>query len=235
MCSVRHLFASRLPEGKDERVIRSSADLAAMREEYAAAGLSLENLAGDWPTQFGGWFAQAEAAGLAEPNAMIVATADEVGRPSVRTVLLKGFDQGGFTFFTNYESRKGTEIAANPSVGLLFPWHPLGRQVVVAGEALRVGRAETDAYFATRPRGSQLGAWASPQSRVVESREVLDAAWAAADARYPGEIPAPPHWGGLRVVPRTVEFWQGRPGRMHDRLRFRRVDGDDWIIERLAP
>src|SRR5262245_1573426 len=154
-----------------------------MREEYAHAGITRADLAADWHTQFGLWFAQAGAAGLVEPNAMIVATVAGDGRPSTRTVLLKGFDQRGFTFFTNYESRKGTEMAENPSVSLLFPWYALGRQVVVCGQARRTDRDETDEYFATRPRGSQVGAWASPQSRVVASREALDAAWSEMDAR----------------------------------------------------
>ncbi|WP_088979504.1 pyridoxamine 5'-phosphate oxidase [Micromonospora coxensis] len=209
-----------------------------MRNEYAAdLGLSETDLAADWYTQFDRWFADAVAAGLPEPNAMVVGTADAAGRPSGRTVLLKGYDPEGFVFYTNHASRKGAEIAANPWASLVFPWFPMQRQVVVAGRVERVDRAETRAYFASRPRGSQLGAWASTQSRVIPDRAALDAAYEAAAARFAdvGQIPAPPHWGGLRVRPETVEFWQGRASRLHDRLRFRRADHGDWVVERLAP
>jgi pyridoxamine 5'-phosphate oxidase len=217
-------------------------ELAEMRRDYTSApvgdggGLELTDLADDWAGQFGRWLADATAAGLPEPNAMIVATADGAGRPSARTVLLKGYDERGFTFFTNYTSRKGGETAANPYVSLVFPWHPIRRQVIVCGEVARVSRDETEEYFAVRPRDSQLGAWASPQSQVVGGRDELDEAWRAADRRWPAgaPVPAPPHWGGLRVAPETVEFWQGRTGRMHDRLRYR-ATGDGWIVERLAP
>jgi pyridoxamine 5'-phosphate oxidase len=209
--------------------------IAQMRTEYARAGLAEPDLAPAWWTQFGRWLNDAARAGLPEPNAMVVATADVAGRPSARTVLLKGFDQGGFVFFTNYSSRKGGELAANPYASLVFPWHALSRQVVVCGAAHRVDRAETEAYFAGRPRESQLGAWASPQSRVVAGREELDAALAEATERFgAGPVPAPPHWGGVRVVPTTVEFWQGGAGRLHDRLRFRDT-GSGWVLERLAP
>ncbi|SCG62756.1 Pyridoxamine 5'-phosphate oxidase [Micromonospora halophytica] len=211
---------------------------AAMRNEYAAdLGLSETDLAADWYTQFDRWFADAVAAGLLEPNAMVVGTADAAGRPSGRTVLLKGYDPEGFVFYTNHESRKGAEAAANPWASLVFPWFPMQRQVVVGGRVERVDRAETEAYFASRPRGSQLGAWASAQSRVIPDRATLDAAYEAVAARFAdvGQIPAPPHWGGLRVRPETVEFWQGRSSRLHDRLRFRRTDGGDWVVERLAP
>ncbi|WP_306206815.1 pyridoxamine 5'-phosphate oxidase [Actinoplanes sp. RD1] len=208
-----------------------------MRRDYTEHAPLLEaDLAATWPEQFERWFADALGAGLPEPNAMIVATADAAGRPSSRTVLLKGWDARGFTFFTNYGSRKGTEAAANPYASLVFPWHPMQRQVIVAGQVQRVDRAETEAYFATRPRGSQLGAWASEQSRVAPDRKTIDDAYAAAAARFgeAGEIPAPPHWGGLRVVPGTVEFWQGRTSRLHDRLRYR-LDGQRWVVERLHP
>jgi pyridoxamine 5'-phosphate oxidase len=209
-----------------------------MRREYAAAGLDAEDLAGDWVTQLSEWLDAATHAGLVEPNAMVLATAGADGRPSARTVLLKGLDERGLVFFTNYGSRKATELAANPHASVVFPWHPLGRQVVVCGYVERVSRDETEAYFATRGRDSQLGAWASPQSRVVPSRGELDSALAEAAARFPGEVPAPPHWGGLRLVPETVEFWQGRAGRLHDRLRYRRVTatgGTGWVVERIAP
>ncbi|WP_088964243.1 pyridoxamine 5'-phosphate oxidase [Micromonospora purpureochromogenes] len=209
-----------------------------MRNEYAAdLGLSEADLAADWYTQFDRWFADAVAAGLPEPNAMIVGTADAAGRPSGRTVLLKGYDPEGFVFYTNYTSRKGGEATANPHASLVFPWFPMQRQVVVAGPVERVDRAETEAYFASRPRGSQLGAWASAQSQIIPDRAALDEAYEAVVARFAdvAQIPAPPHWGGFRVRPESVEFWQGRVSRLHDRLRFRRADGGDWIVERLAP
>lgn len=211
---------------------------AAMRNEYAAdQGLSEADLAPDWHTQFDRWFADAVAFPLPEPNAMVVATADAAGRPSGRTVLLKGYDPEGFVFYTNYDSRKGAEATANPWASLVFPWFPMQRQVVVTGQVARVDRAETEAYFASRPRGSQLGAWASTQSRVIADRAALDDAYAAVVERFAGvePIPAPPHWGGLRVRPETVEFWQGRASRLHDRLRFRRTEGGGWVTERLAP
>ena len=216
---------------------RESPSPAAMRRDYTARGALLEtDLAADWTSQFARWFAEASAAGLPEPNAMIVATADARCRPSARTVLLKGYDEGGFVFFTNYTSRKGTEALENPAASLVFPWFAMQRQVLVAGAVEKVDRAETEAYFATRPRGSQLGAWASPQSQVLPDRAAVDAGLAAAVERFgaEGEVPAPPHWGGLRVVPETVEFWQGRSNRLHDRLRFRRL-AEGWIVERLAP
>jgi pyridoxamine 5'-phosphate oxidase len=210
-----------------------------MRREYGAdeidEGLSEAGLAGDWPTQLGRWLADAVAAGLPEPNAMVLATAAPDGRPSARTVLLKGYDERGLVLFTNYDSRKGTEALANPYASLVFSWLGLHRQVVVCGSVTPVGRAETEAYFAVRPRGAQLGAWASPQSRVLADRADLDDAIARADGRFPGEVPAPPHWGGLRIAPQTVEFWQGRASRLHDRLRFRRLGGGGWVVERLAP
>lgn len=228
-------------------------DLAAMRREYARTGLAESDLAAGWLGQLERWLADATSAGLTEPNAMIVATADD-GRPSARTVLLKGLDERGLVFFTNYTSRKAREATANPHASLVFPWYPIGRQVVVCGSVERVAREESERYFATRPRLSQLGAWASPQSQVVPDRTALERALVEAERRFEGiDVPLPPHWGGLRVVPETVEFWQGRVGRMHDRLRYRRRGGvsgaaaepgapiatggagQDWIIERLAP
>jgi pyridoxamine 5'-phosphate oxidase len=210
---------------------------AAMRRDYTERGPLLESdLAGTWTAQFATWFADATAAGLPEPNAMIVATADPAGHPSARTVLLKGYDASGFVFYTNYTSRKGTEVQQNPYASLVFPWFPMQRQVIVTGRVEKVSRADTEEYFATRPRGSQLGAWASPQSQVVPDRAAVDAGLAAAIERFGnGPVPAPPHWGGLRVVPDTVEFWQGRSNRLHDRLRYRRADDDVWVVERLAP
>ncbi|MCU7724215.1 pyridoxamine 5'-phosphate oxidase [Actinoplanes sp. KI2] len=208
-----------------------------MRRDYTERAALLESdLAGTWTSQFAAWFADAAAYGLAEPNAMIVATAGADGRPSARTVLLKEYDRRGFTFFTNYESRKGSELAVNPYVSLVFPWFPMQRQVIVTGAVERVSRAETEEYFASRPRGSQLGAWASPQSRVLADRAAVEAGLAAAQERFgDGPVPAPPHWGGLRVRPETVEFWQGRANRLHDRLRFRRTEEGSWLVERLAP
>jgi pyridoxamine 5'-phosphate oxidase len=219
-------------------VIGEPQSLAAKRRDYTERGALLESdLAGDWPTQFAAWFADATAFGLPEPNAMIVATASGDGRPSARTVLLKGYDVRGFVFYTNYTSRKGAEVAANPAASLVFPWFPMQRQIIVAGAVEQVSRAETEAYFATRPRGSQLGAWASPQSQVVPDRAAVDAGLTEALERFgeEGPVPAPPHWGGLRVVPDSVEFWQGRRNRLHDRLRYRRTEEAGWIVERLAP
>ncbi|MEV6306152.1 pyridoxamine 5'-phosphate oxidase [Actinoplanes sp. NPDC051861] len=213
-----------------------NASPAGMRRDYTERGPLLESaLAPDWAAQFADWFAAATAFGLPEPNAMIVATADERGRPSARTVLLKGYDERGFVFFTNYESRKGSELGANPYASLVFPWFPMQRQVIVTGAVERVTRAETEEYFASRPRGSQLGAWASPQSRVLAGREDVEVGLAAAAERFAdGSVPPPPHWGGFRVVPDAVEFWQGQSSRLHDRLRFRRTD-ERWTVERLAP
>ncbi|MEU6115973.1 pyridoxamine 5'-phosphate oxidase [Streptomyces sp. NPDC047117] len=212
-------------------------DPASMRAQYRAHGLAEEDLAGTPYEQFARWFKEAAASGIHEPNAMVVSTADEDGRPSSRTVLLKAFDDRGFVFFSNYTSRKGRELQHNPAVSLLFPWHPLARQVIVGGTAERIGRDETAAYFRTRPHGSQLGAWASEQSSVVGSREELERAYADLAARYPeGEqVPAPAHWGGYRVAAESVEFWQGRENRLHDRLRYVRTPGGGWTVERLAP
>src|SRR5436305_5419991 len=215
-------------------VTASSPDLPQMRQDYQSDGLSEGDLAEDWPTQFGRWLAEAVAAGLAEPNAMVLASADADGRPSARTVLLKGYDVRGFVFFTNYESRKGGELNANPYASLVFPWYPLHRQVIVAGPVERTSRAETEDYFATRPRGAPLGAWASRQSQPLASRADLASAWARAEERFPGDVPAPPHWGGFRVAPTSVEFWQGRISRLHDRLRFP-LAGDARVVERLNP
>src|SRR3954451_22527089 len=209
-----------------------------MRRDYTERGALLESdLAADWVTQFAGWFAAATAFGLPEPNAMIVATASPDARPSARTVLLKGYDVRGFVFYTNYTSRKGTEALSNPAASLVFPWFAMQRQVIVAGAVEKVPRPETEEYFASRPRGSQLGAWASPQSQVVPDRAAVDAGMAAALERFgdEGPVPPPPHWGGLRVVPETVEFWQGRSSRLHDRLRFRRTGPARWVVERLGP
>ncbi|MFF0548311.1 pyridoxamine 5'-phosphate oxidase [Streptomyces sp. NPDC004311] len=211
-------------------------DPAQMRKQYRSEIVHAESLAEDPMEQFARWFQQAADSHLFEPNAMVVSTATPDGRPSSRTVLLKQFDGRGFVFFTNYGSRKGRELAANPHVALLFPWHPIARQVIVTGTAARIGRDETAAYFRSRPHGSQLGAWASEQSAVIGSRAELDRRYAELEERHPeGEqVPVPPEWGGYRVVPEAVEFWQGHENRLHDRLRYV-LDGGAWRLERLAP
>ncbi|WP_232678174.1 pyridoxamine 5'-phosphate oxidase [Nocardioides sp. R-C-SC26] len=211
-------------------------DLASLRENYAAGGLEESDLLPDPHAMFERWFADAVSAGIHEPNAMVVATASPDGVPSSRFVLLKGFDERGWCFYTNTGSRKGAELAANPRCALLFPWHPLERQVRVDGVAEPLSPEEVEAYFAVRPRGSQIGAWASPQSTVVEDRGALAASYAEEERRFAGQddVPVPPAWGGYRVRAEAVEFWQGRPGRMHDRLVYRRSD-DGWDVVRLAP
>jgi pyridoxamine 5'-phosphate oxidase len=231
----------RVPHADDD-ARRTTVDPATMRAHYRARGLTEADLAPDPYTQFARWFTDAWDSGLHEPNAMILATADAAARPSTRTVLLKKYDERGFVFFTNYGSRKGVELEANPHVSLLFPWHGIARQVIISGIAERTGRDETAAYFRTRPHGSQLGAWASEQSSTVASREELDRIFAELAARYPeGEdVPAPPGWGGYRVRPDVVEFWQGRENRLHDRLSYVRAVGErggneDWTVQRLCP
>jgi pyridoxamine 5'-phosphate oxidase len=186
--------------------------------------------------QFRAWFAEAEAARLYQPDAMTVATATADGRPSARLVLLRGLDDRGFTFFTNYDSRKAAELAANPRAALVFYWAELHRQVRVEGRVEVVSPEESDAYFRTRPRGSQLGAWASPQSQVLDGRAVLEQLTDEAARRFEGQpVPRPPRWGGYRVVPEVIEFWQGRDNRLHDRLCYRRRADGGWEVVRLAP
>jgi len=185
--------------------------------------------------QFTAWLADAEAAGIRLPEAMILATATAAGVPSARTVLFKGLDDGGFAFFTNYESRKARELAENPVAALLFYWAGLGRQVRIEGEVERIPDTESDAYFRTRPYGSRIGAWASPQSEPIESRQALERRVGELEARFAdGDVPRPPFWGGFRLVPDALEFWQHRENRLHDRIRYRRAP-DGWTIERLAP
>jgi len=210
-------------------------DLAALRREYADAGLHEADLADDPLTMFDRWYGDAERAELYEPNAMVVSTVAADGSPGSRMVLLKRLTDTGFVFFTNLGSRKGTELSGNDRCALLFPWHPLERQVRVDGVASELSREDVAAYFATRPRGAQLGAHASHQSRPVADRTELMAAYDEVSARFEGrEVPVPGEWGGYLVVPEAVEFWQGRPGRMHDRLVYRR-EPSGWRVERLAP
>ena len=211
---------------------RSVADL---RKEYTRAGLAESDADPDPIEQFRRWFDDALAVGLREPNAMTLATATPDGRPSARVVLLKGFDERGFVFYTNYEGRKGEELEENPYCALVFYWAELERQVRVEGRVSRVPKRESDEYFGSRPRGSRLGAWASEQSRPVGGREVLEERLRALEAEYDArEVPRPPFWGGYRVEPEVIEFWQGRENRLHDRLVYRR-SGGGWGRERLQP
>ena len=206
-----------------------------MRREYIREALAEADVDADPVVQFGRWFEQATHAGLLEPHAMTLATATADGRPSARMVLLRGFDERGFCFYSNYESRKAAELAANPRAALVFWWDKLERQVRIEGTVERTSRAESEAYFTSRPPGSQLSAAASPQSRVVPDRTVLERRVAELATAVPdGHVPLPDFWGGYRLAHEVVEFWQGRPNRLHDRLRYRRV-GDAWRIERLAP
>ncbi|HEX2853252.1 MAG TPA: pyridoxamine 5'-phosphate oxidase [Opitutaceae bacterium] len=210
--------------------------LADLRKDYSLAGLTEKELARDPFRQFEKWFQEAEAAKIPEPNAMVLATATRDGRPSSRTVLLKGLDGRGFVFYSNYESRKGRELEGNPRATLLFPWVGLERQVIVEGAVTKVAREESEAYFHSRPRQSQLSAWVAQQSSVISGRATLEDSMKALEKKYAGqEVPLPPHWGGWRLAPETVEFWQGRRSRLHDRLRFRREKDGSWSVERLAP
>ena len=206
------------------------------RHDYEKAALDESAVAPDPFRQFQAWFDEATEAGIPEPNAVTVATATPEGRPSARVVLMRGFDDRGFVFYTNYESRKGREISANPFASMCFFWQALERQVRVEGRVVLASEAESDEYFRGRPKGSKLGAWVSNQSGVVAGREALEAEFEAIQARYPGdEVPRPGHWGGYRVVPDSVEFWQGRRSRLHDRIVYRRTAEGAWRIERLAP
>lgn len=210
-------------------------NLADLRAEYSTVGLSREELNDDPVAQFRAWFDQALASGIHEPNAMTLATAGSDGRPVARTVLLKQYDERGFVFFTNLESRKARHLTENPHAALLFPWVALERQVLITGRVERVSVAEAAAYFVTRPVGSQFAAWASPQSTVLSSRGLLEAKWEEMKRKFAdGKIPLPSFWGGYRVLPNLFEFWQGRASRMHDRFQYTLKDGA-WVIERLAP
>jgi pyridoxamine 5'-phosphate oxidase len=209
-----------------------NSDPADLRRDYLLAGLTEADLAPTWVQQFQRWFAEAAAA-LPDPTAVVLSTASPEGVPSARTVLLKGFDSGGLVVFTNLTSRKATEAASNPHACLVVPWLALERQVVVIGQIEQVERSETEQYFSTRPRGSQISAWVSRQSTVLASRDELTARQAELERRFEGrDVPVPPFWGGLRLVPVTVEFWQGRASRLHDRLRY---DLARDVVERLAP
>jgi pyridoxamine 5'-phosphate oxidase len=233
--------------------------LAELRREYTLAGLRRKDLDADPIVQFQRWFDQvsgARASGrfhkflvrlykslhliggaeLVDVNAMTLATVDQQGRPSARTVLLKGLDQRGFIFFTNYQSRKGRELESNPHAALVFYWPELERQVTVAGQVSKIDGTESDTYFHSRPRGSRIAAWASDQSQVVKDRGELEAKWKTFEDRFPGDdVPRPPHWGGYVLDPMRLEFWQGRPNRLHDRFRYTRSEGRTWTLERLSP
>jgi pyridoxamine 5'-phosphate oxidase len=215
-------------------------NLADLREEYTRGGLQREEMAAEPQQQFAIWFDQARTAELPEPNAFVLSTADAAGRVTSRTVLLKEMDARGFVFYTNYTSEKARQMGENPQVSACFPWFPLERQVVITGTAVKISSTESLKYFLSRPLGSRLGAWTSPQSRIISSRALLEKKLDEMKRKFAdGKVPLPDHWGGYRIVPETVEFWQGRPNRLHDRLRYRKVSAGQepgaWQIERLAP
>ncbi|MBN3852635.1 MULTISPECIES: pyridoxamine 5'-phosphate oxidase [unclassified Paraburkholderia] len=212
--------------------------LADLRKNYSLGSLDAADVDADPIRQFQAWFAQALDAQLPEPNAMTVATVDAEGRPAARILLIKGVDERGFVFFTNYDSRKGHELTANPNAALLFHWVELERQVRIEGRVEKTSAAESDAYYQSRPLGSRIGAWASEQSAVIQDRAQLEAREREISAQYGDAPPRPPHWGGYRLVPTAIEFWQGRPSRLHDRIRYTRDSAQAdaaWRIERLAP
>jgi pyridoxamine 5'-phosphate oxidase len=210
--------------------------VAELRQDYTLQGLSETDVDPNPIVQFKTWFQQALAAQVLEPNAMTVATATLDGKPSARIVLLKDFDERGFVFYTNYTSQKGRELIANPQASLVFWWGALERQIRISGRLEKVSEAESDEYFYSRPLNSRLGAWASEQSQAIPSREVLEQRFEELKHKYENqEIPRPPHWGGFRVIPTEIEFWQGRPSRLHDRLNYRWQEDGSWKIERLSP
>ena len=209
--------------------------VADLRREYVLARLDEKNVSRDPIAEFARWFAEAQAAEVEEPNAMVLATATPDGAPSARVVLLKGFDERGFVFFTDYRSRKGAELEANPRAALVLHWSELERQVRITGDVTRTSAEESEAYYRSRPLGSRLGAWVSHQSQTIPSREVLEGGLREVERRFSGgDVPLPPYWGGYRVKPGAIEFWQGRQNRLHDRVRYVR-EGEAWRIERLAP
>ena len=211
-------------------------DISNMREEFTLSGLERKDLKEDPIVQFENWFAQAKESGMIEPNAMTLATVNAQGQPSVRTVLLKFFDADGFVFYTNYESKKAKDMAENPKVSLLFPWLDLQRQVKIIGYVEKVPTAQSVKYFLSRPRGSQLGAWCSNQSSVITTRSLLQAKFDEMKRKFEGkEVPLPSFWGGYRVIPQEIEFWQGRKNRLHDRFNYALKEDGSWSIERLAP
>lgn len=211
-------------------------DLAGLRREYETQGLRRAEMHHDPIEQFATWFSTAVNSELPDANAISLATATPTGQPSTRVVLLKGFDQRGFVFFTNYESAKGRALETNPQAAFVVYWVQLERQIRVAGRVEKTSPQESKAYFRSRPRGSQLGAWVSHQSEVIDARRILEARLAEMTERFAGmEIELPPHWGGYRIVPSTIEFWQGRANRLHDRFRYTREKDDSWRLERLAP
>ena len=228
---MRHL-------GMMSQPLPASEEIAALRRDYGQRGLIEGDLDPDPFRQFAAWFQEArDTPAVAEPNAMVLSTASPDGQPRGRFVLLKGFDAHGFVFFTNDASAKGRALEANPLAALTFGWIPMERQVCIEGRVTKLDRAAVEAYFATRPRGSRLGAWASPQSEVIADRAVLEKNLAEMETRFPGDtpVPVPPSWGGHLLTPERIEFWQGRTNRLHDRLRYRRSDSERWMIERLAP